>query len=219
MKTKLIAGAAAGLAVAAAGGALAATQLDTPKAESQAVVNDAAQQLGITPSKLSDALKKALENRVDAQVTAGQLTKAQGDAIKARIEAGDVPLFAGPGFGHGRGGPGGGAVLEPAATYLGLTPAELRTKLNAGKTLADLAKDEGKTVDGLIQALVDDAKTHLHAAVTAGRLTQAQADQVLSDVKARITDVVNGNAPRFDTGPAFDRRPAFNGAGALGPYA
>src|ERR671933_518355 len=107
-KRKVAAGAVAALAVAGAGGALAATQLGSPNEDSQAVINDAANQLGVSPTKLSDALKKALENRVDAQVAAGQLTKAQGDALKQRIEAGGGPLVRFPHGDHGpfRHGPG-----------------------------------------------------------------------------------------------------------------
>src|SRR5438876_6550977 len=120
-KRKLAVGAVAGLAAAGGGGAIAATQFDSPSAESQAIVNDAAQQLGVQPSALSDALKKALSDRVDAAVAAGRLTKEQGDALKTRIQSGDYPLFGFPhgGFGHF----GHFADLDAAATYLGLTPA------------------------------------------------------------------------------------------------
>jgi hypothetical protein len=195
IKPRLVAGAIAGLAVAGGGAAFAATQLGSPKQENQAVLNDAAKQLGIEPSALSAALKKALENRVDAAVAAGRLTKAQGDELKQRIESGDVPLFGGPGPGsHQLHGMFGG--LDAAATYLGLTEAQLRTQLESGKSLADVAKAQGKTAAGLIQALVA-AKKKLDAGVAAGRLTQAQADAILSDLKSRVTDFVNGAAPRF----------------------
>ena len=76
-KRKVAAGAAAALAVAGGGVAIGATQIGSPKEESQAVVADAAKQLGIEPSKLSAALQKALEDRVDAAVAAGTITKAR----------------------------------------------------------------------------------------------------------------------------------------------
>jgi hypothetical protein len=74
-RTKLIAGAVAGVALAGSGTAIAATRLGSPKAEGQAVINDAAKQLGVTPNALSAALKKALSDRVDAAVAAGRITK------------------------------------------------------------------------------------------------------------------------------------------------
>jgi polyhydroxyalkanoate synthesis regulator phasin len=202
-KRKVAAGAAAAVAIAGGGVAIGATQLGSPQQESQAVVNDAAKQLGIDPTKLSDALKTALENRIDAAVAAGTITKEQGDAMKARIESGSLPLFV-PGAPHrfGFGGPGilgaAGDQLSAAADYLGLTEAQLRTQLQSGKSLADVAKAQGKTVDGLVQALYDAQKKQLDAAVKAGKLTQAQADTVLSNLKSRLTDLVNGTLPRFD---------------------
>ncbi len=213
---KLVLGAVAGLAVAGAGAAVAATQFGDPKAESQAIINDAAGQLGVQPSALSDALKKAYMNRIDAAVAAGRLTKEQGDAIKARIQSGGPMLvpggFRGPGpMGHI--GPGAGIRgLDAAATYLGLSESDLQAKLQGGKSLADVAKDQGKSVDGLIQALVDDAKTHLDQAVSDGHLTQAQEDQILGQIKQHISDLVNGNAPQ-GFGPNFRGGQGFPGPG------
>ncbi|MGE5273379.1 MAG: hypothetical protein ACM3QU_06340 [Verrucomicrobiota bacterium] len=194
MKRKVVVIGAVALAAAAGGAAFAASRSGTPQQESQAVIDDAARQLGITPAKLSDALEKALENRVDAAVAAGTITKAQGDELKARIASGDFPLIP-AGFGHhGIGGHGFGH-LSAAAAYLGLSESELQTQLASGKTLADVAKAQGKSVDGLVSALLADEKKELDAAVAAGRLTQAQADELLASAEQRITAMVNGTMP------------------------
>ena len=196
---KVGAGVAAAAAVAGGGAAIAADRLGS-SSDSQAVVNDAAKQLGVTPSALTAALKKALENRVDAAVAAGRLTKEQGEELKQRIESGDLPLFFGP-----RGGPHEHfGELDAAAAYLGLTEEQLETQLENGKSLAQVAKDRGKSVDGLIQALVDQATKRLDAAVAAGRLTKAQEQQILVGLEQRITDFVNGIRGR-DHDFRFDR--------------
>jgi polyhydroxyalkanoate synthesis regulator phasin len=207
MRRKVIAGAAAALAVGGAGAGVAATKLtSSPSEESKAIVNDAAKSLGIEPSKLSAALKKAFEDRIDAAVAAGRLTKQQGDELKQRIESGDFPLFGPPAFGHGFGAPhlffhG----LDAAASYLGLTEDELHSRLESGKTLAEIAKAQGKSVEGLKAALVKDAKSHLDAAVKAGRLSSAEEQRVLADLEQRIDDLVNGKLP--------DRFPGRHGFG------
>jgi hypothetical protein len=204
-KRKLVAAVVAAVAVAGGGAAIAATQFGSPKEESQAVVNDAAKQLGVQPSALSDALKTALKNRVDAAVANGLLTKDEGNAIKARIDSGNFPLFGGP-FGHWRHlGPFGpfAEQAEAAAKYLGLTSAQLRSRLEGGKTLAQIAKDQGKSVDGLVQTLYDSAKAKADAAVKAGELTKSDEQSLLDGLKARITDLVNG---RFPTPPHFGFR-------------
>jgi ribosomal protein S20 len=51
-------------------------------------------------------------------------------------------------------GPGAkGSYFTAAATYIGITEAELRTELGTDKSLADVATAHGKTRDGLIAAL------------------------------------------------------------------
>jgi predicted DNA-binding protein (UPF0251 family) len=196
MRRKIIAVAGATLAVAGGGAAVAATQGSSPQEESRAVIDDAAQQLGVSPEKLTDALKQALLNRVDAAVSAGRLTQAQADELKERIERGDTPLIVGPGFGRGHHGPHGFfGDLSTAADYLGLSEAALRTQLESGKTLADVAEARHKPVDGLVDALAAVAKEKLDDAVAAGRLTQAQADEVVGEIEDRIASLVNGTGP------------------------
>lgn len=200
MNRRIVAAGVAALAVAGGGTALAASGVLSPQQQSKAVIDDAAQQLGISSTKLSDALKQAYENQIDAAIAAGRLTQAQGDALKQQIESQDYPLL-GPGFGH-HGGPGehGFPHLEAAAAYLGLSATELQTQLQSGKTLAEITEAQGKTVDGLVTALVADEKKELDAAVAAGRLTQAQADQLLAGAKQRFTDLVNGTMPEGGPG-------------------
>jgi hypothetical protein len=187
-KAKIIMGAAALLSAAGAGAAVAASQDSSPSSESKAVIDDAAKQLGISPSRLSDALKTALSDRVDAAVAAGRLTKAEGDALKQRIASDGFPLLGGlhRGFGHGLFG-----RLEAAAGYIGITETQLRTELEGGKSLAQVAKDHNKSVDGLVNALVADARGKLDDAVSAGRLTKAQETELLGGLKDRITNMVN----------------------------
>ena len=100
-----------------------------------------------------------------------------------------------------RGGPGGGfdTDLVAAASYLGTTKAKLQTQLRSGKTLAQIAKATGgKSVSGLITAIVSAETKQIQAAKAAGKLTAAQAKQMLSGLTQRVTDFVNGKRP---TGP------------------
>ena len=72
-----------------------------------------------------------------------------------------------------------------------MTETELQTQLKAGKSLAAIAKAKGVPLQTVIDAIVAQEKTELAAAVKAGRLTQAQADQMSKDVVARVTAEVN----------------------------
>jgi hypothetical protein len=195
-RNKLVAGGAALLVAVAAGGAIAATKL-TPREERQAVIDDAAKQLGVQPNELSSALKEALKHRVDAAVDDGRLTKEQGERMKQRIEANELPLFAlGPRPFHDHRHKGFppmlfGGKLKGAAEYLGMERRQILEALSTGKTLADLARDRGKSVEGLIEALLDGAEKRLDEAVAAGRLTEAEKQDALVGLKDRITRLVN----------------------------
>ena len=211
----LLVGAVVALAAGGAvGGALAASGTFDPKAEQQAFLNDAAGRLGVTSAKLEAALKAAAIDRVDAALAAGRITKDEADAMKAAIDSGKLPLGVGPGFGlheelHGD-------FLDAAATYLGLTQDQLRTQLESGKSLADVAKAQGKSVDGLKQAIIADAQAKLDQAVKDGRLTSDQRDRMLADLKSHIDDLVNGTLPRRPEG--FGDRFGFAPGGSAGPF-
>ena len=191
----------AGLAVAAfasAGAAIAANR-PTAKEEQKAVIDDAAKQLGVEPAKLQSALQQALVNRVEQAVKDGRLTRAQADEIIKRINAGDLPL-GGPGFGRGD-GPGGfggghgfghhrggafGDLGAAAATYLGVTEDQLRTARQAGKSLADIAKEKNKDVAGLKAAMLAEVTKAADAAVTAGKITKEQRDAIVAKAPAYL---------------------------------
>lgn len=197
----------ASVVVAGAGGALAASRLDSPNTRSQAIITDAAGQLNIDPSKLTIALQKAIDNQIDAAVKAGRLSADQGAELKQRVDSGQVPLVGALGLGRhefGHGGFGhefglGHGLLGPSsaavASYLGITPAELRTELRAGKTLAQIAVAHDKTADGVVATMLAEAKTKLDAAVNAGVLTPAREQTALDNLKTLLTGVVNGKLP------------------------
>ena len=188
------------LAAAATYLGLSQTELQTALQSGKTLAQVANATSGKSSSGLIDALVAAEQTELTAAVTAGRLTQAQADQITTGLKDrftslvnGTMPLRAG----HGPGGlHGGGDDLAAAATYLGLSQTELQTALQSGKTLAQVANaTSGKSSSGLIDALVAAEQTELTAAVTAGRLTQAQADQITTGLKDRFTNMVNGIRP------------------------
>ena len=220
-KRRLVAG-AAGLAVLAGGGGAyaAGTTGTTAKpadraAEQKAFLDDVAKRLNVTRDQLDTAIKGAAEARIDAAVAAGKLTKAQGDEAKKRLASGGLPLLGGPGLGggprggggpgFGHGGPGfhAGFGLDAAATYLGLSEDALRTQLQSGKSLADVAKAQNKDVAGLKPAMKAAVTKQLDQAVTDKKLTADERTKILADVDKRLDDIINGTAPKRPDGPRF----------------
>src|SRR6266496_5796473 len=58
---------------------------------------------------------------------------------------------------------GTNSPMAAAATYLGLSQTELRQQMQAGKSLADIAKAQGQSVAGLKDAMVAVMKASLAA--------------------------------------------------------
>jgi hypothetical protein len=104
--------------------------------------------------------------------------------------------------------PGAFGGLDAAADYLGLTEQELLEALRDGKTLAEIAEDEGKPVAGLIDAMVAASEEQIDEAVEDGRLDEDQAAELKEDLEEMIRDLVEGELPeRLFGGPKFDFGP------------
>lgn len=104
--------------------------------------------------------------------------------------AGVCPYGGMPGMGFGMRGMANGenSPVTAAAEYLGLSQADLRTQLRAGKSLADVANAEGKPVAGLKDAMVAAVRKNLDANTT---LTTDQKTAMLDWMKGHIDTMVN----------------------------
>ncbi len=129
-------------------------------------------------------------------VNDGTLTQAQADKVAAAFEA------ARPADGmRGPGGPGGpgrgpGRGLDAAATAIGVDQETLRSALQSGQTIAQVAQQHGVSAQRVIDAIVADQRAHLAEDVASGRLTQAKADEAAANAVERATNLVNGTAPK-----------------------
>src|SRR5262245_61892008 len=85
-----------------------------------------------------------------------------------------------------------GDPLAGAADYLGVSVDQLARQLQGGTSLADVAKAQGKSVDGLDQALIDAARSALDSSVAAGDITADQEQQILDQLTPQIDGFVTG---------------------------
>ena len=127
-------------------------------------------------SILSDLVKK------------GTLTQAQADALNAAIAAArtadDAKRVAGKTAHDAE-----RAALEAlVAKTIGLDAAVIKTRLAAGETLGAIA---GAKKAALIDALVAEQTKRIDAAVTAGKLTAAQATTMKAGLVAHVTAEVD----------------------------
>jgi hypothetical protein len=212
-RLKAAAAVAAGLLVLGGGAALATNLTSDPSATSRAILERAADELGIGADELTDALKAGAIEQIEEALDAGDITEDQAEALRERLESSDGLFLGGLGglgpWGHGggfgglhHGGPGIGFELsETAADYLGLSEEQVRNRLANGRSLAEIAEAEGKSVDGLVDALVDAQESALDEAVDAGRITESQADAMSENLRERIEFFVDRSMPPWGGPP------------------
>jgi hypothetical protein len=186
---------------------LSASDLRT-QLQSGKTLADVATAQGKSVSGLEDAIVADAKTHLDSEVAAGDLTAAQESSMLSDLQShvADIVNHTGPPPG---GGPGHGPFdLAAITTYLGVSASELKSDLDSGKTLADVATSQGKSVSGLEDAIVAAAKTKLDAAVAAGKLTAAEESTRLSDLQSHVADLVThtGPPPGGPGGPGFAPR-------------
>jgi hypothetical protein len=101
-----------------------------------------------------------------------------------------------------RGAPEWAGDSETAAGAVGLTVEQLQAERLSGKSLLQIAATKGITEDALISKLLDVRKSSVNELLTAGKITQAQADYMLSNMAEHVKLMVE----RTTVG-----RPAFAG--------
>jgi polyhydroxyalkanoate synthesis regulator phasin len=152
-------------------------------------------QAGVGPEQALATILKDL-------VTKGTLTQAQADAVTAAAAAAKAAHDANRPMGP-KGGPldADRAAMEAlVSTTIGVDSATIKSRLQAGESLAQIA---GAKKDALIAALVANETKRIDAAVTAGKLTAAQATEMKANLVAHVTEEVNevgGKGPKGGRG-------------------
>ncbi|HEV2777720.1 MAG TPA: hypothetical protein VGV90_19165, partial [Solirubrobacteraceae bacterium] len=79
----------------------------------------------------------------------------------------------------------------------GTTEAKLKEQLRAGKSVADVAKANGKTLAEVRAAVRAATKTRLDKAVKDGDLTRKQADAILDRISEKVTAIGSAKGLRL----------------------
>jgi polyhydroxyalkanoate synthesis regulator phasin len=146
-----------------------------------------ASHLGLTEQQLVDAFKAARLEMLDEAVAAGKITQEQADQVRQRIEQSQ-------GLGLGLRGwrvRALGGVVRSVAGTLDMTPREILQDLRQGQSLAEIGQAKGVSTDTLKSAILSAAKEKLDQAVANGKLTQDQADKIMTRLTENIDKILN----------------------------
>ena len=188
-------------AVLGGGGAALAASADDPARDAEQFETDLAERLGVSEAELEGAYEGAMIESVERARRQGEISAADARDAEEAIRSGDIPPFAPPPL-AGPGphvGPGGPHAFPPfadvAARYLGVPEERLEERLADGETMAAIAREEGKSVDGLRDALLADARERLSGEVDAGRLDADDAQEMLAELRSHLGDLLRGRLP------------------------
>jgi hypothetical protein len=205
------------------------TELKT-ELEAGKSVSDVAKAKNIDLATVKAALLAEAKAHIDAEVAAGKHTAAEGvtklaevtSRIDTMLTTAGLPARGPQGMGghKGKGGPGK-FMSATLATTLKLTQEELKTQLQSGKSLADVAKTQSVDIADVKTVLTSDFTAHLAEEVTSGKHTQAEADAKLAEFKTNLDTMVNrvgpaggmkgegrGHGPRGGNGPMGQGTPS-----------
>ena len=133
--------------------------------------------------------EEAVASVLSALVTKGTITQAQADAIKTALAAAaPVRGIDKPGKGMGLLGEDRAAAEALISKTIGVDTATIRTRIAAGESLGAIA---GAKRAELITVLVAEATKRIDAAVTAGKITAAQATTMKAGLTAHVTAEVD----------------------------
>ena len=164
-------------------------------------IADVAAEKGVDKQKVIDALVAAATARID------QMKAALPDRMADLVER-DGPLGGPGGPGHHR-GPGRGIVnsIDDAATALGISVQELRDELAAGKSIATIASEKGKSLDDVKAAMIADATARIDQAVADGKVPADRAAEMKANLAEKVDELVQreGLPMRGHHGPGRER--------------
>jgi hypothetical protein len=125
---------------------------------------------------------------------------AQGPGPGYRLGGGMGSGGTGPGYGRGMGGVQQ-SLVAVAADTLNMTQVDLVTMLRNGRTIAQVAAERNVAPTTIVDAFVSTRQARMAEAVTAGRMTQAQADTMLATMRANVTARLNQPGTAQGGGP------------------
>ncbi|MDP9271555.1 MAG: hypothetical protein M3P14_11410 [Chloroflexota bacterium] len=170
-----------------------------PSAYCQTFLDTFASKLGVDESALLPAARAAADAAIDKAVADGKLTKAAADLLKQRVANANGNLCAllgarFPGLQRARVLAGiGSDMISAAAGSLHLSVADLKSKVVAGESLKQVAKDQSVDYASVTKAVHDAAKADLDKLVTAGRITADRENAVLGRIDRALKDGKFGN--------------------------
>ena len=162
----------------------------------QLYIQTLANDLKVTPSKLTQSNQAALDAVVNQMAADGKITAAQKSKLeKAITNIGSNPCaYLNKMIQHARQGKAAqvlGAtrtkLIDAVAPALNLTPATLQADLKAGQTIPAIAKTQNVPIATVNTAYLNEVQALLAKAVSSGMLSQVQSTAISQQISTMVS--------------------------------
>jgi hypothetical protein len=178
--------------------------------------------LGISVDEYDAAVEQAQSQVVEEALAEGWLTEEQAELMTWQLAQNNDLGMRGMSFGklprsHGFGGIGD-SLVSVAADQLGLSLTDLLTELQEGKSIADVAEENGVDAQTIVDAYVTELKADMDEAVADGDMTQTQADYALEQAQERVLNQLDEAGLGGARGPGRGRHGGMMGSPGRGGW-
>jgi uncharacterized protein YidB (DUF937 family) len=169
------------------------------KLESGKTIEQIAKEQGVDLNALSASLKRTISEALNLGVSEGKITQEEADKVMARLDE-MVKRFIDRG--PPKPNPGekvrelGVDPFAETATALGMTAEDLQKELKSGKTIEQIAKEKGISLDTVSAALKQTISDALAKAVADGKMTQEEADKITAHLDKMVKGFIDHGPPK-----------------------
>jgi hypothetical protein len=172
-----------------------------------------AEKLGVSEDQLTTAVKDVKLEMIDEALADGRITEEQAAEMRERVENGKLRFPGGPGHRPDGERPHRARCLvahnlvEMTARILGVEEQAVIDALKDGKSLAQIAEENGMGVDEYKAAVTEAVQAKLAAAAEAGRITRERADKMLANFTETLDRMINHVPDPDGPRPCRNHRP------------
>jgi uncharacterized protein (DUF433 family) len=218
----------AGKAIGAAGGRLVDVVSDLTGLAADDVAEkrhagesfaDIAESEGVSASDVVDEALSIRKELLAEKVEDGTITQEQADEmlenmqsrLSEHVESTDQRGPRGRGMGHRA----AGGVVREMSDLTGLSAQEILERRQSGESFEAIAESKGVSADELISAALKTAGEHIARAVEERGLPQEQADEMLKNLEAHLTEII-ASTDELPAPPSGGRGPGGGHSGQKG---
>ncbi|AIF52515.1 DUF2680 domain-containing protein [Pelosinus sp. UFO1] len=156
-----------------------------------------AKEQGISEQVLKDFMVEQMTKHMEERAKEGKLPENKKSYTRADIEKHVSDMMNGKGNMHHNHGQMHHAPVDKTKLLelLKMSDESLKNEIKTGKTLVEIAKEQGVSEETLKTTLVEQMLQRIEKGVKAGRISADQAEQMKANIEKHVSDMMNGKRP------------------------